>query len=494
MAQTIEIKDIGTIKSLVFDLPDDSGGVLVLKGRNRVGKSTAIRVLRALLSGNGRGLPVRDKAVRGSAEAFGKRASVGANVRLTGDLNVESLEGKFDFSDLVHPEAKDPETRDRIRIKALLSLTGAEADPSVFYDLVGGKEPFEKLVPAESAKKKDLVELAGMVHRALHAEAKKKESEAEFSRGHAQACQEAAGCVEIEGTVELTPLHEASSEAAAKVSALDERIKHSGDNSLRYETTQRAIDEARANYQGQSIEAATHDWQQAEDNVRQSDAEILELERALIEQKLMAGTYQRHKEACGTSLHVAKSHYSAVANLEAMLVDAEEAVKDRPSQAEYQAATEDATKARAALELGVKLRDSQQKLLQAKAHEDDQRQAEQAAAKLREAARSVDHVLSQKLPTGPLRAEAGRLVLDTERGEGALYDECSAGEAWIYALPYGIDAVGKGGVLAVQQEAWDGLDNENRQRIAACAKDGFCWILTAEVDDGELRAEVFAAE
>ena len=254
--RAIAINNIGTIKELTFDLPEDSGGVLVLKGRNRIGKSTAIRVLRALLSGNGRGLPVRDKAVRGSAEAFGKHASVTSQVRLTGDLNVESLEGKFDFSDLVHPEAKDPETRDKIRIKALLSLTGAEADCAIFYDLVGGPAAFEKLIPAESVKKKDLVELAGMVHRALHARAKEKESEAQFAAGHAQACKEAAGPNAVLGEVKLEPLHAASNAAAGELSAVEERIKQATETRQRIETNKRAIEESKANYAGPTLAQA----------------------------------------------------------------------------------------------------------------------------------------------------------------------------------------------------------------------------------------------
>jgi hypothetical protein len=113
--------------------------VLVLKGRNKIGKSTAIRVLRALLSGkNPRAGGERQSRPR-ECRSLWQAGQRHQQVRLTGDLNVDSLEGKFDFSDLVHPEAKDPETRDKIRIKALLSLTGAEADPSIFYDLVGGR-------------------------------------------------------------------------------------------------------------------------------------------------------------------------------------------------------------------------------------------------------------------------------------------------------------------------------------------------------------------
>ena len=74
--QTIEIENVGPIVEQVIDLPEDSGGVLVFKGRNGAGKSMAIEVVRSLLAGKGK-LPVRDGAKKGSAEGFGKRASVG---------------------------------------------------------------------------------------------------------------------------------------------------------------------------------------------------------------------------------------------------------------------------------------------------------------------------------------------------------------------------------------------------------------------------------
>lgn len=488
---TVEIKNIGVIKDLVFDLPDDSGGVLVLKGANRVGKSTAIRILRALLSGKGR-LETRDGAVRGMAEAFGQRVSVTSQTRFAGDCLVESLEGKFDFSDLVHPEAKEPETRDRIRIKALLSLTGVAADVSIFYPLVGGQAAFEKLVPSDSIKKKDLVELAGVVHRALHAEAQKKESEADFELGHARSCKDQAGGVEeVNGQIDLPALHAASAAAAGKVSGIEQRIKHAQENDDRYNGVRAAINEACENYSGPSIEEAEYAASKAGLAQVEAQDRVAQLEKQLAVAKVEAQKAVHVLNSANDTARRAHERYKAIKNLNSMLADAEQAVKDRPSDEEYAAAVAAAEKAKRDVEMAVTIRDAQQKLATAKSHEEKAEAAATEAKRLREAARSVDHVLSQKLPTGPLRAEGGRLVLDTQRGESAPYDQCSAGEQWSYALPYGIKAVGQGGVLAVQQEAWDSLDQNNRRLIAQQAGESRTWIITGEVADGELRAEVF---
>jgi hypothetical protein len=44
------------------------------------------------------------------------------------------------------------------------------------------------------------------------------------------------------------------------------------------------------------------------------------------------------------------------------------------------------------------------------------------------------------------------------------------------------------------QSAWQDLDSEARREIAALCRESRVWILTAEVADGELRAEEFRLE
>jgi hypothetical protein len=258
-------------------------------------------------------------------------------------------------------------------------------------------------------------------------------------------------------------------------------------------STKQAIEQARESYTGDSVEAAKFTLQEAKQKVGTITEELLELRGQVAKAERALEAANADSRLADDRLEAAQNHYHAVRSMETMLSEAEQSLAGEPTSIALAQAAKAAEDAREALESGIKLRDASMKLVEAESHQKTADEATKAAEKLRQAARSVDQVLSQKLPVGPLRAEAGRLVLDTERGEGAPYDECSVGEAWTYALPYGIKAVGKGGVIAVMQEAWDGLDSENRTRIAKAAKDGFCWLITAEVDDGDLRAEVFAA-
>lgn len=492
---TVDIKNVEAIKSLVFDMPEDRGGVLVLKGRNRVGKSTAIRVLRALLSGKGR-LQPRDGAVRGSAEAFGKRASVSTQTRYTGDSEVESLEGKFDFSDLVHPEAKEPETRDRIRIKALLSLVGVEADPALFYELCGGQEQFEQLVPAESIKKKDLVELAAIVHRALHAAAKEKESEASYAAGHAKACREAVGegLEEVNGDTELAPLHRAASDCDSTLKLLQERAAQAVEKQVQVAESEQSLERVKGCYDGPVVATATRETIIANALIDSEKELVLAAENQL------AAARQRLRDVAAEAgrkqerQRTAEQHVEAVTAIERAINEARLFIANSPQPEAIAAAESRAKHHRERLEQGIRLRDAQQKLIEANGHETAAEKANKEAEKLRNAARSVDHVLSQKLPPGPLRAEGGRLVLDTQRGESAPYDDCSDGEKWTYALPYGIGCVGAGGVIAVVQDAWQDLDEGNRLIVAEKAAEAKVWLITGEVAPGELRAEVFEPE
>jgi hypothetical protein len=116
----------------------------------------------------------------------------------------------------------------------------------------------------------------------------------------------------------------------------------------------------------------------------------------------------------------------------------------------------------------------------------------QEAAALRRKAKQTDEVLSEivsTLPGCPLTVVDGKLSVQTRRGP-TFYAELSMGERWRIALEIAIAAVGEGGLLVIPQEAWEGLDPQNRDAIAKQAKAARVVILTAECADSELKAEM----
>ena len=108
----------------------------------------------------------------------------------------------------------------------------------------------------------------------------------------------------------------------------------------------------------------------------------------------------------------------------------------------------------------------------------------------RDAAGGIDGVLSDAIAglEAGLFVESGRLCVTTSRGSTPV-GELSNGERWKLALDLGVRQVGKGGVLAIPQEAWEGLDPENRSIIDSHARAIGVVVLTAEAAAGDLRAE-----
>lgn len=490
---TLEIKDIAGVHDIVVDIPEDSGGVLVFKGRNGAGKSASLEIVRGLLAGKGK-LTCRDGAAKGKASGFGRDVTVATTTRYRGEAESPSLEGRFDFSDLVVPSAKDDETRDRIRIKALLSLTGAKSDPSLFYELLGGKERFEELVPADAVKKSDdLVELGARVAAALHAEARKKESDASYAESHAQACRAAAGDVDPKLPVDLGPLHKASQEAVAEHSRLAERKKVADDNRQAIESAEKDLACLQDGYTGIGVAEAKEGFEAATKERQSADARVEEIEKQLAAAKELQNSAKTQQLEARAVFDKATAYEAMVTQLQNQINTAAGG-EDPPSDLDVRMAEKAATKAKERLEQAIKQRDCVLKAVEAEGHEKQAKEHRKAAESLREAARSVDQVLTTKLPPGPLRAEKGRLVIDTQRGDGVPFDECSQGEKYRVALPYGIQSVGEGGYLALVQDGWQDLDTEHRAEIAELCRKSKVWLITGEVAEGDLRAEEFSLE
>jgi hypothetical protein len=93
-----------------------------------------------------------------------------------------------------------------------------------------------------------------------------------------------------------------------------------------------------------------------------------------------------------------------------------------------------------------------------------------------------------------------RLVIDHPiRGKGVEFHQLSMGEKWRVALALGIERVGEGGLLVVEQEAWEGLDSFVRQDIHQFAVENRVYVLTAEAtrdqkDGRDMSAKEFALE
>ena len=489
MSSTIEVKNIGPVEKLSLPVPEN-GGLVVLRGRNGSGKTQTLRAVEAAVSGKGRP-PVRDGALRGEVSGLGVTMKVGRTTRRSGELVVETLDGRLNVADLVDPGIKSPEAADAKRIKALISLTGQRPDPSLFESLFASGDEFRQVVSASTLETDDVVLLAERIKRDCEAAARREESLAEHAAGEAKGKREAAEGVDLKVDTDPTELQQRLERAIQEHSALiarrDEAVKHAQQR----RQAQQELEQLEASYDGPSVAEARAAVAEAESVVSAKTERVRELERQLAAARAELEGARENQAAAVRQLKAAEHHDRVVAQYRQVL-ESDELLP--PDEAEIAAAERAVTQARQAVEAGALARRAAQELADAEALEAQAQQHSKRAARLREAGKATDEVLSElvALTGSPLRVEAGRLVLTTSRGD-TYFSDLSHGERWKLALDIAIEAVGENGLLVVNQEAWEGLDPINRAEIAEHVKGRGVVVLTAEAtDDEQITAEVVA--
>jgi hypothetical protein len=491
MTQEILIEDVGPIKELHIPI-DEAGGVYVLRGLNGSGKTTALDAVQALASGSGR-IQQRDGVARGEVSAFGATLRVARRLSRIGELEVESLEGRFSIADLVDPGIDNPSAADARRIKALIQLASKnKADASLFYDLVGGQVEFDKLIAAEQLETDDVVTMAARIKRALEEHARRREADAERDFRVATAARMAGAELDVTAPHDEQQLADAFSVADREDARLQAEATAAAEATIRREKAAKALDKTRNDYHGPTVEAAQQavseqltTVERCKLNVEYIKEQLRTAERELLTAKGM------HMKA-EAELQSATMYEAAIDNLESIVFAP---VPNSPTPEQLAAAKQRLKAAADAVVLGGQIRLHLEHVKRSETLKAAAVTAEKDALKLREAARATDDVLSklvQKLGS-PLRVSHGRLVTDTDRGE-ELFSDLSDGEKYTMALQIAIEAVGAGGLITLPQEAWQGLDPKNKQLVANQVAGTGVILLTAQATaDSELIVEQFGA-
>ena len=481
---SVLIENVGAIDRLTIPVPD-GGGVVVLRGPNGIGKTTALDGVSALVNG-GKPPGLRDGAKRGVIEGLGAKITVGLSSRRSGEIEVRSLEGRLDVSDIVDPGIASVEAADARRIRALVAVAGVSASSETFADLVpGGADEIEANITEKVLGSGDVLEIAGAVKRMLESRARQIETQAENAEGKAKTLAAQAGEVDADQVIDPA------------------RLQSDFEDAVRRQ---------------QEIEAANAAWTKAQSTVAECDAglsagtDAVDIDVLRARSKVLANEFdERQKtlvdleqqlEAARANLQqtrndirlvdeqiaAAKRDRERVAALRKMLDEAKAVPAVEANQIESARLCVDM--AREAIEKGALLRAAVEKKQQATAAFAEVSALRRQAEKLRASAAGTDGILSDlvaKLGV-PLSVKVvdGRTRLVTETDRGLIpFAELSAGERWRVALDIAIEAVGVRGLLVIRQEAWEGLDPANRAEIAAhCQKRGAV-LLTAEADGGE---------
>lgn len=490
----IELENIAAIDHLSIPVQP---GVTVLLGTNGAGKSSALEAVADVLRGSGKpSVTASDGADQGIVDVFGATLRVGRSSRRVGELAVESIEGRFDLSDLANPGRKDAASGDSVAIKALVSLSGVKADASRFAALLPAE--FSAVVSSEALNTDDPVEMASRVKRQFEAAARKDEQAAEHLRNQAEALERLIADVP-EGESDASVLM-ARLEAALAANSELEAADNAADMALGRTTRARAtLEEIDAKEKAAGIKTPAECWEQVEraavlrgqalDGVAKAREELLKAEDTLRQmQTIESAARERHTEA--------EARSAARKAAEAAIAQAGAAT--RPDPAEMEAAAQELAAAREANNAGVRIREAQAKKKEVAKLREAAGKQEKHAAELRDAAAATDDVLTELVKSKVLKVKSidglPRLVLATKRGPHTFYRQLSDGERYKTGIDAALENLPPGGLLVLRQTAWQDLAPAIRREVHEYAKSKGVFILTALVADGPLRVETMGEQ
>ncbi len=493
--ESITVTNCGPVPNLV--VPIQPGGT-VIRGYCGKGKSIVLEAIALGLGAREKGrVAPRNGTKRGEVDCLGVVLGINASrITRNGDSTVASIE-EFSIGDLIDPPVKDDDARNRHGIKALLRLSGAEADPQLFHHLAGGKEEFERLIAPEAIKTNDLVDMAVKVKRAFETRAQAAEAEAEKEEAKAAADRNAGDGLDLAAETDAAKLQQRLEDAAGLKSAMDEQAKAA--RKALSDAAEAREKLAAATGQAESIaelEAAHLAAIKAENDA--SD-EVILLGRQLQDAKNRLTVATVALQSQERALNAAKRNLQLTAGWQAA-IDAAANVTC-PSDDDLELAGDCVVAARRAIETAAVVRAAKERIERAAAHQKAASEFRKTAMRLREAARGTNDVLSAAVASRRYSVDGGVLCGTLPDGEVRPYYDLSDGQRTMIAVAEKIErarAVEPDGkklaLVDLPQRVYQDLPPSVRRALFALAESRNCCVVTAEVDDGELRAEVFEPE
>jgi len=503
----IEVRNLGPVSYLDIPVPPD-GGLVLLRGPNGSGKTTAVRGVGCLLGDDTdytrKRLKPKDGVVSGSVSGLGVQLHIGGRVNRTGKLTVESVAGRVGLGELVKPAGKNPATCDKARIKALAQLRGVKPDLAHFHHLAGGQQEFEALFADVQFTAPDVAELAEQVRKAFHA--KKREQHSLRDRSQGQVVAKLGAMDEVDLTAEcdeklLQKLLEDSITARAEAHA---QVTQSRQQAQQVAEASIALGKAKHDYSGPSVaeaREAVHKFNlelvAAADFFGQATEQLAAAQRNLEKTTAVADAATKRVTGAEVAARAAVAHQKALDGWQQTIEQVTPGMSTERLLEAFDIAETQVTRSHRAVEQGTAVRRAKALRKEADLAEAVALLHDATAKSLEEAARASDEVLSKLVSSAEVPVRDGRLVMkNTPRGE-TLLDELSDGELVCWAGEEYIDNVGPGGVTHLPQEAYQALDADGRRAMVRWARAHRVVIIAALVDEvfeegqpPELRAEV----
>lgn len=484
----IRVSNVGAVEE--FSYPLDQYGLHVLKGRNGAGKTTILRFLEMATNGTPDVRPTkRDGTARGEGFVGDRRIRIAKKVTEEGELGVESL-GDLSIAELHSPKFANAVTRDKTRIATLVRLAGVKATPELFWHLAGGEVGFRAVVPEDALHTDDLVEMAARVKRAFESEARRLENLHTTSIADSRAHAQIAEGVDTRIPHDELALQEQLEQAIKSNAKLCERSAAAQAQKQRIAKARSSLDAMGKAPDLDELRQAEEECQKAREDAKQ-EVGYLKAQLADAEKRLAEAC--RDNELATQRRQAAERESALRAEHEAVC---QATAEPGPTDEELDAAAVALAEAKDAVTMGVKVRQAIAAKVESDKHMAAATELSVRASHLRGAAAETTGVLTDaisRIEGCQLRVKTNddgdaRLVLKTDRSEQEYYDELSDGERWIVVMAI---AAGANRLIVLPQAAFGELSPENRKLIHEQAIERKCYVVTAQADDGNLRAEPF---
>ena len=497
----IEIGGRGRISRLDVPVPPaGQGGVVIIRGQNDHGKSTALSCVDSLING-GSGPSLRRGEVQGYTNGLGVNVKVGARITRKGKLEVTGFVGAESITKFVDPGIKDQDAADAERLRNLLRLANAKISGDAWAERFG--QEVRELV------KDDPVATSTAIVKHLQAKARESEAERDRREGAATALGSRVKAAEAElaaAGVELTASGVAAESAVASLPAgqdlaaavkahelaIAEKLKAERaveNRKAAAEEAKRAAEELKAE-EGKAL--GTLD--KAEAAFVTAEKELAERNKSLENLRKMLEEETAKQLAATTAWKAAKQTRDTIADHHATLNKLREKVASGAVEVdltELNAAVAKVEKA-AKIKTAIEQKAAIEKLRKdAAAERESAKKSSEQAAKYRQSAEDVDLVLADAIKgiACGVRISNGRLWAKNSEGVEVYVSELSPGRRTTIAIEIAASSASGGEMGVLEQEAWESLDPLNQEYVIRRMIEKGIVLVTAERDAGELRAE-----
>lgn len=503
MTRTIRLRGVLGVPDIDLDVPE-GGGLVVLAGKNGAGKSRALAAIAALTDGEGK-VPLAEDAVSGEVSGFGASIHLGARTSRGGHLDVVGLTSRMDIASIVDPGFVQRDAANRAVVKALIRMLGQQPTVDPFVSLLDSEEEFREVFPGGPQSGDDLVDLARRVKAACDEAARKAEAEAERLEGESTALMTADPEI---------PQGAPAPDLTALRGALDKAIEAKGaavERDRAYKALERAAQEARDEAGGEDRAPTAEEIAEAGERAQAAKARIAEAKAEQLSARDALAEARRRMDAAEADLRSRLEVFYAAQREEVALMNAAAGWKvardaqarldsaAKPTPDELASATTAAEAAHEALARATMVQAAIERRRKAQGLWQRVLDARERGARLREAGRGTDAVLSELLNAAGverLYVSGGVVMARMPDGKDRPYLDLSDGERTKLALDSAIPVARRGvpegelALIVLGQRVYQDLDYSNRQALAEYVRDRGVLLWAAIPTEGDLVAEV----